>query len=358
MLLTHTSGEAPDISLADPWGLATPDRAEGLRRALASPLKDKPGTTFTYSDVNFILLGDLVETLSGQREDDYAREHIFLPLGMTDTRYHATDRVCGTFGMMGARVLDMTGANPTLTGATQRPCTGTTWQVDTESNTAPTAHDDESKAHPELNPDFDYLLRGTVHDPTTRRMGGVAGHAGVFSTAHDMSLFASGLLEKLLHNTGPFPLKQSTLELMTTPEQPGHSLQQLAAASTAEAAAIKAGEKPAAPGLAPHYPAIPGQNLRGFGWDIDTAFSKPRGMIFPIFGSKGFASFGHTGFTGTSLWIDPNSDTYVILLANAIHPRGNPPISNFRGQVATAAAHALGLEEAQPTPAALTGVPR
>ena len=90
--------------------------------------------------------------------------------------------------------------------------------------------------------------------------------------------------------------------------------------------------KPAAPGLAPAYPAMKGVNLRGFGWDIDTAFSKPRGAIFPI------GSFGHTGFTGTSLWMDPASDTYVILLANAIHPRGNPPISNLRGQVATAAA--------------------
>jgi uncharacterized protein YbbC (DUF1343 family) len=178
-------------------------------------------------------------------------------------------------------------------------------------------------------------------------MGGVAGHAGVFSTAHDMSLFASALLEKLLHNTGPFPLKQSTLQLMTIPEQPStmgapgpdlrtRDARELSAANAAEAAAIAAGDKPAAPGLAPHYPAIPGQNLRGFGWDIDTAFSKPRGAIFPI------GSFGHTGFTGTSLWMDPASDTYVILLANAIHPRGNPPISNLRGQVATAAAQALG----------------
>ena len=111
----------------------------------------------------------------------------------------------------------------------------------------------------------------------------------------------------------------------------------MAAANAAERAAIAAGAKGAAAGLAPHYPAVQGQDLRGFGWDIDTAFSRPRGVVFPI------GSFGHTGFTGTSLWMDPGSDTYVILLANAIHPRGNPPISNLRGEVATAAAEALGL---------------
>jgi SSS family transporter len=338
MLLTHTSGAAPDVDLRDPWGLAAPDRGEGIHRALTTPLKDRPGTTFTYSDINFLLLGALVEELSGQREDDYAREHIFLPLGMTETRYHAADRVCGCFAMQGANVTPMEN-DGTKYGGSLVTCSAKTWNAEEEyERTAPTAHDDESKAHPELNPNFDYLLRGTVHDPTTRRMGGVAGHAGVFSTAHDVSLYASALLEKLLHNTGPFPLKQSTLQLMTQPEQPGHSLQQLTAASDAEAAAIQAGDKPAEPGLAPHYPAIKGQNLRGFGWDIDTAFSKPRGVIFPI------GSFGHTGFTGTSLWMDPASDTYVILLANAIHPRGNPPISNLRGQVATAAAKALGLD--------------
>jgi uncharacterized protein YbbC (DUF1343 family) len=91
------------------------------------------------------------------------------------------------------------------------------------------------------------------------------------------------------------------------------------------------------PGPSPSNPAIKDQNLRGFGWDIDTAFSKPRGMIFPI------GSFGHTGYTGTTLWMDPYSDSYVVLLTNAVHPRGNTPISNLRGQVATAAARALGL---------------
>ena len=91
------------------------------------------------------------------------------------------------------------------------------------------------------------------------------------------------------------------------------------------------------PLLAAKYPAITGQNLRGFGWDIDTRLSTPRGLVFPI------GSFGHTGFTGTTLWIDPGSDTYVVLLSNSIHVRGSPPIQDLRGEVATATAQALRL---------------
>jgi SSS family transporter len=336
MLLTHTSGAAPDVDLRDPWGLAAPDKAEGIHRALTTPLKAVPGSVFTYSDINFILLGYLIETLSGQPEDEYVQEHIFAPLGMTETRYLPAHKACGPHKLVGAAIVwePLPAHTHILT-----KCPAGTWSTSLLERIAPTTHDDESKSNPTANPHFDMLTRGTVHDPTTRRMGGVAGHAGVFSTAHDVSLYASALLEKLLHNTGPFPLKQSTLQLMTSPEQPGHSLQQLAAAGDAEAAAIQAGDKPAEPGLAPHYPAIKGQNLRGFGWDIDTAYSKPRGLIFPI------GSFGHTGFTGTSLWMDPASETYVILLANAIHPRGGAPISNLRGQVATAAAKALNVDQ-------------
>jgi SSS family transporter len=341
LLLTHFSGEPPDISLKDPWGLAAPDRAEGLRRALAAPLANLPAAKFVYSDINFILLGDLVETLSGQREDVYVAEKIFKPLGMDQTGYHAFDKTCSWLSesLGSAIVLSRNYHFPPASGV---GCGGGPGGWSLFPPAAPTAHDNEGTAA--TNPDFDHLLRGTVHDPTTRRMGGVAGHAGVFSTAHDVSLYAAALLEKLLHNIGPFPVTQSTLRLMTQPEQPGHNPENLPLAQAATDASIAAGDKPAAPGLAPHYPAIKGQELRGFGWDIDTGFSKPRGMIFPIFGSAGFASFGHTGFTGTSLWMDPNSDTYVILLANAVHPRGNPPISNLRGEVATAVARALHIQ--------------
>ena len=340
MLLTHTSGEGPDVSLKDAWGLAKPDKAEGFRRALTAPLANPPAAKFLYSDINFILLGDLVETLSGQPEDVYAQDHIFKPLGMTETRYLPVAKACGPRLIVGAAIT-LTPPPPASDGKPRvfaSSCNNDQWfTYQWVSRIAPTTHDDEGNAT--TNPHFDMLTRGTVHDPTTRRMGGVAGHAGVFSTAHDISLYAGALLEKLLHNTGPFPVKQSTLQLMTTPEQPGHNPSQVPAANDAEIAAFKAGDAPAVPSLAPHYPAVKGQDLRGYGWDIDTAFSKPRGMIFPI------GSFGHTGFTGTTLWMDPYSDTYVILLSNAVHPRGNTPISNLRGQVATAAAKALHLDQ-------------
>jgi SSS family transporter len=325
MALTHTSGEAPDVDLHDPWGLATPDRAEGLRRALTTPLKAIPGTHFEYSDINFILLGDLVETLSNYPLDGYAARYIFEPLGMTHTRYLPLWSECGP-------------TTPPKLHERIPMCDGRWYRFEWIPNTAPTAHDNEGT--PATNPDFDHLLRGTVHDPTTRRMGGVAGHAGVFSTAHDISLFAQALLDKLTRNTGPFPLKQSTLQLMTQPEQPGHTPLDISRANAASDRAKESRNPQTStfdPLLAPAYPAIKDRPLRGFGWDIDTGFSKPRGAMFPI------GSFGHTGFTGTSLWMDPATDTYVILLANAIHPRGNPPISNLRGELATLAAQALSI---------------
>ena len=205
------------------------------------------------------------------------------------------------------------------------------------SRIAPTARDEESRAEPDKNPDIDYLLRGTVNDTTARRMGGVAGHAGVFSTAHDVGIYAQALLDRLSGRPSAYPLSQETLQLMTTPQQPGHSDGQIEAANEADRDAIATKPNTADPLLAPHYPAIRGQNLRGFGWDIDTGQSEPRGRVFPI------GSFGHTGFTGTSVWIDPGSDTYVVLLTNSIHTRGSPPASKLRGDVATAAAQALGL---------------
>ncbi len=253
-LLTHYSGLREDVQLTDVWS----GKAEGIRRAMESVPYGPPGVTFKYSDINFITLGALVEKLSGEPLDVYAAKHIFAPLGMTQTQY-------------------LPAANLSF-------------------NIAPTAHnDDKPMTH-------DELLRGTVHDPTTRRMGGVAGHAGVFSTAQDMSLFAQALLDRLAGRPSTFPLKTESLRLMCEAAQPSGA-----------------------------------RWLRGFGWDIDSPYSRPRGAVFPV------GSFGHTGFTGTSLWMDPRSNTYVLLLSNAIHPRGRPAISALRGKVATAAAQALHL---------------
>ena len=323
-LLTHYSGLPEDVDLKDPWGLTAPDKAEGIRRALASSLVATPGTHFEYSDINFITLGALVEKISGQSLDEYAKKQIFMPLSMSHTRYLPIAKACGRQVVTGTAI-----SLPAFLASgdfeddqclVQQPEADNWVPVDLIFHVAPTAHDDEGT--PATNPDFDHLLRGTVHDPTTRRMGGVAGHAGVFSTAHDLSLFAQALLDKLLHNTGPFPLQQSTLQLMTRPQQP----------PTAQSGATI---------FAPDGQVTKGIATRGFGWDINSAFSRPRGEVFPIATTEHPGSFGHTGFTGTSLWIDPTTDTYVILLSNAIHPRGAPPISTLRGQLATAAAKAL-----------------
>ncbi|MBF0859893.1 beta-lactamase family protein [Gluconobacter sp. LMG 31484] len=249
LLLTHYSGLPPDVPLTDPWT----GKAEGVKRAMTSPLINPPGAKFVYSDINYIMLGLLVEKLGGLPLDQYARINILEPLGMTESGY--------------------------LPAASLRPLI------------APTQYDEQGN-----------MLRGVVHDPTARRMGGVAGHAGLFSDARDMTLYAQALLDRLKGRPSRFPLRQDTLVLMTTPQQPAGKTE-----------------------------------LRGFGWDIDTHYSSPRGNVFSR------RSFGHTGFTGTSLWIDPESDSYVLILTNRVHPSGGHSVVQLRHDIATAAGKALGL---------------
>lgn len=294
MLLTHTSGIGGDLSREGTWGLPDADKADGLRRAFAASLEFDPGAGFHYSDTGFIILGALVEKITGQPLDVYVQDHVFTPIGMTDTRYLPAAKACGPHQIIGDATVFSTD------GRMSTACADGDWNIDLLSRVAPTAHDEDS---PGVNPDFDRLIRGTVHDPTARRMGGAVGSAGVFSTAPDLGRYAQALLDRLAGRPSTFPLKQSTVALMTTPQQP----------------------------------ASAGTELRGFGWDIDTSHSRPRGVIFPV------GSFGHVGFTGVSLWIDPGSDSYVIVLANVIHQRGGPPIVTLSGNVATAAARALHL---------------
>jgi SSS family transporter len=321
-LMTHYSGLPEDVSLKDDWGLKAPDKAEGIRRAMASVPYGPPGLTFKYSDINFITLATIVEQITGKSIDRYARQYIFAPLAMNDTSFYAARTSCGLTPGAYGHDLRPEHQPPDPRGIQINDCSesGITRFL---GRYAPTAHDNEGT--PQTNPDFDHLLRGTVHDPTTRRMGGVAGHAGVFSTASDAAKFCDALLAKLLRNEGPFPLTQATLRLATSPNEPATAL--------ANATIFTQSLDP-----------IKGVASRGLGWDLNSAFSRPRGTIFPITTAGHPGSFGHTGFTGTSLWLDPVSDTYVVLLANAIHPRGNPPISPLRGEVATLAAQALGLE--------------
>jgi uncharacterized protein YbbC (DUF1343 family)/CubicO group peptidase (beta-lactamase class C family) len=243
-LLTHYSGLEPDLDLKTVWE----GKETAYRMAFAESPQDPPGSKFSYSDINFIVLAALVERVSGETLDQYATRHIFAPLKMTHTRFVAP----------------------------------VAWR----SKIAPTQYDEN-----------EHMLRGVVHDPTARRMGGVAGHAGLFSTADDLAKFAQALL-----NGGGGILSPRSVEKMTHPEQP-----------------------PSAP------------VLRGFGWDIDSPYSSNRGDLLPVGG------YGHTGFTGTSMWIDPTTQTYIILLTNAVHPRGKENAIALRSKVATAVAAALPL---------------
>ncbi len=247
-LFTHFSGLAPDVPLDKPWtGYQT-----GIRLAATTKPQGPPLVRFVYSDINFILLGELVHRLTGQTLSDYARQNIFLPLGMRETQFQPP-----------AALVPRIAPTERLNGA------------------AP--------------------LRGVVHDPTARNMGGVAGHAGVFSTADDLARFAQMMLNggelDGVRIAGPLTIKKFT-EPQTPPDQP---------------------------------------ILRGLGWDIDSPYSGNRGELFPI------GSYGHTGFTGTSLWIDPSTQSYVILLANSVHPTARPAITPLRSKVATISAAALGV---------------
>jgi uncharacterized protein YbbC (DUF1343 family)/CubicO group peptidase (beta-lactamase class C family) len=252
-LLVHYSGLAPDLDLTKPWD----GKETAYRMASEEAPERPPGAAFVYSDINFVVLGALVERLSGESLDEYSAKHIFEPLGMKDTRFLPPK----------------------------------SW----EPRIAPTEEDENH-----------HLLRGVVHDPTARRMGGVAGHAGVFSNADDLAILAQALLDG-----GRNILTSPTVAKMTAPQQP-----------------------------------VNGTVLRGFGWDIDSPLSTNRGELLPV------GSYGHTGFTGTSLWIDPATKTYIVLLTNAVHMNVLPEKQkgsavSLRTKVATAVAAALALDPAE-----------
>lgn len=247
-LLTHYSGLRADLDLKPDWT----GQSEAFRLANAERQINPPGSTFLYSDINFIVLGEIVQRVSALGLNQYAEAFVFSPLGMTSTRYLPPQ----------------------------------SWFL----RIAPTEKDERSGL----------MLRGVVHDPTARQMGGVAGHAGVFSTADDTAKFAQALL-----NGGSPVWSRLIVEKMITPQQP------------------------------PNLTVV-----RGLGWDIDSPFSSNRGELLPV------GSYGHTGFTGTSLWIDPTTDTYIVLLTNAVHLKQGNVIA-LRTEVATAVTAALQLTVAE-----------
>jgi uncharacterized protein YbbC (DUF1343 family)/CubicO group peptidase (beta-lactamase class C family) len=254
-LLTHMSGLRPDVDLGFDWR----GYDEAIRLATEEALTAPPGRRFVYSDINFFLLAEIVKRVGKQPFDRFVRQRVFEPLGMRETMFTPPASLV-----------------PRI--APTEPCTPFGW--------------------PCQGPDMK-MLRGVVHDPTARRMDGVAGHAGLFSTAADLALFCRMLLGGGAVG-GARVLSPLTVGRMTSPATP-------------------AGEA----------------NVRGFGWDVDSSYSANRGELLPL------GSFGHTGFTGTSIWIDPATRVFVIFLSSRLHPDGSGDVTPLRARVATVVASSL-----------------
>jgi uncharacterized protein YbbC (DUF1343 family) len=242
-LLLHTSGLLADNPVSD----YAEGRQKALDRICNLKLEAEPGRKFIYSDVGYIVLGELIGRVGGTPLDDFASKNIFEPLGLRETTF--------------------------------RP----------KENLAVRAAPTEKREG--------VWMKGEVHDPRAFLMGGVAGHAGLFASADDLAVFAQMIL-----NGGEYAGKRilgaATVRLMTTPR------------------------------------TVPG-GLRAFGWDVKTPYSSNRGELFSA------DSFGHTGFTGTSIWLEPASQTAVIFLSNRVHPDGKGDVRRLRGQVATLVAASI-----------------
>ncbi|MBI3875770.1 MAG: DUF1343 domain-containing protein, partial [Verrucomicrobia bacterium] len=267
-LLTHTSGLRPDVDTKPPWS----GHDTAIRKACEEKLQTPPGTAFRYSDINLFLVGEIVERVSGMKLNEFCAKEIYGPLKMMDTGFLPPEP-------KRARI-------------------------------APTEQISESEA--EFLRTKPFWLRGAVHDPTARYMGGVAGHAGLFTTAADLARFARMMLNEG-ELDGARVFQPATVRLMTSVQSP---------------------------------PNVPSR--RGLGWDIDSSYSSLRGKIFPV------GSYGHTGFTGTCLWIDPFSKTFWIFMSNRVHPDGKGNVTPLRARLGTLAAEAVKDFNFHHVPGALT----
>jgi len=244
-LLTHTSGLRAGVASRPHWS-----DYDGAMEAIAQdhPVR-APGTQFNYSDVNFITLGEIVHRVSHMPLNVFCKREVFEPLGMKDTSFLPS---------------------PAL-----------------KSRIAPTDYQGKG------------LRWGVVSDPTSYHMGGVAGHAGVFSTADDLALLAQMLVQGG-EIDGKRILSAATVAAMTKAQRlPGISTQ------------------------------------RGLGWDIRSPYSRVFNAAFPA------GSFGHTGYTGTAMWIDPRSQTCMIILTSRLHPNGKGNVKPLRAKTAKAVAAAV-----------------
>jgi uncharacterized protein YbbC (DUF1343 family)/CubicO group peptidase (beta-lactamase class C family) len=260
-LLTHRAGYAPDFDLNEKWT----GYDEAMERLVIEPLRNAPDTRFVYSDIGFIALGEVVHRVSHLTLDEFARRNIFEPLGMRDTGFRPRPSLAPRIAPTETRAA----AGSYLGGVGDKTAEGKLW------------------------------LRGEVHDPTSFRMGGVAGHAGLFSTADDLAIYCQMILNGGQYN-GVRILSPMSVAMMTKPRAISED-----------------------------------GGARGLGWDIATSFSSNRGDLFPL------GSFGHTGFTGTSFWIDPASQTFVVFLSNRVHPDGKGDVGPLRGRVASIVAASI-----------------
>ncbi|MGI8789098.1 MAG: exo-beta-N-acetylmuramidase NamZ domain-containing protein [Pyrinomonadaceae bacterium] len=296
-LLTHVSGFAPDFDLREKW-----TGRDGMLNALyKEKLRQLSGTKFVYSDLNFITLAEIVGRIAGSQNlintekylpvivkgmefSPFVERNLFIPLSMNNTRFYTTNEAQGFYlpdmpENNQKRKLELSLFAPTENIKGQQNYLGSKFEGDDKTG--------------------DEILRGKVHDPTAFRMGGVAGHAGLFSTADDLARFCQMLLNGGILD-GKRVLSAQTVARMTAP--------------------IVVSETGA---------------TRGLGWDINTGFSSNRGELFPL------GSFGHTGFTGTSVWIDRVSNTFVVFLSNRVHPDGKGDVTPLRAKVATVVASAI-----------------
>jgi beta-N-acetylhexosaminidase len=252
-LMTHTSGLPP---FKEYWRTSK-GKQDTLKMIFNEPLEAEPGTKMVYSDLGIILMAEIIERLTGRTLDDLAKEYIFSPLGMNDSMYRPPKKL---------------------------------WPL-----IAPTEFDANFRKR---------LIQGEVHDENAFAIGGVSGHAGLFSTAPDLAAFCQMLL-----NGGVYAhqriLRRSTIAQFTVPQQ------------------LSGG-------------------TRTLGWVVPTEGSSS-GHYFSSH------SFGHTGFTGTSIWIDPDRELFVVMLTNRVNPtRENHKIAEVRPALHDRVIEALGLAKAPP----------
>jgi uncharacterized protein YbbC (DUF1343 family)/CubicO group peptidase (beta-lactamase class C family) len=275
-LMTHRAGLPPDNEIADYVGRSV----DPLPMIYELRLSYEPGTRFVYSDVGFIVAAEIVHRVSGKRIDEFGRERIFEPLGMRQTTFITREQL---WELQRIRAAVLRGGNVTpakLQGMIEKYGRAPLDRI------APTENREGR------------WMRGEVHDPRAYEMGGVAGHAGLFSTADDLAVFCQMILNKGKYN-GVRILAPYTVERMVSAQN------------------------------------LPTSQMRGIGWDINTSFSSNRGDLFPV------GTFGHTGYTGTSIWLDPAGETFVVLLTNRVHPNGKGDVTRLRSFVASIVAGAI-----------------